>query len=112
MNWPTRTASLHQVPEAGLATLTGDIDSNALRPNKALKLTWQRRAMPPPTRELLAGNGLPAQDFFQKGNGQPALSLQGGLIQAFEQLEQRTHAALASGQDKATDFIAEVQAAA
>src|SRR3990167_742532 len=55
---------------------------------------------------------LPTQRLFKEGNGQLALGLQGGLIEALEQLEQRIHAALAAGQDKAADLIADVQATA
>ena len=54
---------------------------------------------------------LPAEGFLKEGNRQLALGLQRGLIELFEQIEQRAHAAGATGEDKVPDLVGEVQAA-
>jgi len=56
--------------------------------------------------------GLPAQGFFQEWDGELALRLQRSLVEAFEQVEQRTHAARTAGEDEVTDFVGEVQTTA
>src|SRR5690606_31735116 len=63
-------------------------------------------------KELGLRGRLPAQRFLEKRDGQFALGLQGGLIELFEEFEQRAHAARAAGKDEAADLVVEVQATA
>src|SRR5690606_6553238 len=55
---------------------------------------------------------LPAEGFLEEGNGQLALCLQRSLIEAVQQLEQRTHAARTTGENEAAHIIRQVQATA
>ena len=55
---------------------------------------------------------LPAEGFFEEGDGQFSLRLQGGLIQTLQKIEQRTHAAGAASQYEVPYFVSQVQASA
>ena len=54
---------------------------------------------------------LPTESFFKEGNCQLALSLQRGLIELFEQIKQRAHAAGTASQNEMPDFVGQVQTA-